>query len=107
MLYDPELISKYAVVVLRFTGWLSMSFGVRGPGCCILRHLSAMPAVKSSRVAEGEIKLRLSEVSIYPRYSGGRKKRKFINSYGNGYPKANIATTSQRCAKIKMKTHKK
>lgn len=44
-------------------GWLSISFGVSGPGCCILRHLSVMPAVKSSRVDDGEMKLRLSEVS--------------------------------------------
>lgn len=65
VLYDPEFMSKYAVVGLRFNGWLRISFGVSGPGCCILRHLSVIPAVKSSRVAEGEIKFRLSEVSVF------------------------------------------
>lgn len=44
-------------------GWLSISLGVRGIGCWALRHLSAMPAVKSSRVDDGEMKLRLSDVS--------------------------------------------
>lgn len=62
----PELMSKKAVVVVRWliAGWLSISFGVSGPGCCIFLHLSAIPAVKSSRVDDGEIKLRLSEVSV-------------------------------------------
>jgi hypothetical protein len=42
-----------------------MSLGVSGCVVWIFRTRSAMPAVKSSRVAEGEMKFKLSEVSTY------------------------------------------
>lgn len=67
VLIFPELMSKYVVVVvdLWFDGWLSISLGVRATGCCSFpyRVRSAKPAVKSSRADDGEIKLRLSDVS--------------------------------------------